>query len=155
SAAFTWTAGSWISARRIGETGPRRLVIVGLGIVVLGVGAMTTVVATSIPVWLAVPAWMVGGLGIGLAYAPLSQAALAAAEPGRMGAASSSLQLSDVLGVAVGTGIGGALVAVADRHDVTVDGSTVLAGVLMAWGLAALVGAAGMRVAKGVPAQLS
>lgn len=148
SAALTWTTGAWIGARTIGDVGPRRLVVTGIALVPVGIAGIAAVVSTSVSVWWAVPAWLVGGLGIGLAYAALSQAVLMAAEPRRMGAAASALQLSDVLGVALGTGLGGALVAIADRRGVAVDGSTVHAGVLMAWGITAAVAVVGIWAAS-------
>lgn len=144
SAALTWTAGSWIGARTISTVGPRRLVVTGVSIVPIGIAGLAAVVSTSVSPWWAIVAWLVGGLGIGLAYAALSQAVLLAAEPERMGAAASALQLSDVLGVALGTGIGGALIAIADRRGITVDGSTVHAGVLAAWAVTSIVGVVGV-----------
>jgi hypothetical protein len=50
---------------------------------------------------------------MGLSYSPVSVTMLGQAESGREGAASASLSLTDVLGVAIGTGIGGAAVALA------------------------------------------
>jgi hypothetical protein len=41
---------------------------------------------------------------------------LAQAEPGREGAASASLSLTDALGIAIGTGLGGAFVHLADAR---------------------------------------
>ena len=56
------------------------------------------------------------GFGIGLAYSPLSVTVLGLAEPGTEGAASSSIQLADVLGVALGAGLGGAFVALGESQ---------------------------------------
>ena len=50
--------------------------------------------------------WGLAGLGMGMAYAPITMAVLNQAAPGREGAASSSLQLTDVLGVALGGDLG-------------------------------------------------
>lgn len=148
SAALTWTAGSWYSAKRITEVGPRRLVTAGLGVVVTGIVAMVLVVNSSVSPWWAIGAWLLGGLGIGLAYAPLTQAVISAADPAQLGAATSALQLSDVLGFALGTGLGGAVIALADRHGAEVDGSSVHAGVLMVFGVTAAVGLLGVAAAR-------
>lgn len=148
SAAITWTAGSWISARSIASAGPRRLVSIGMMVVVAGIVAMSVVVSTSVSPWFAVGAWLLGGLGVGLAYSPLSQAVIAAAEPAQLGAATAALQLSDVLGVALGSGLGGALVAIADRREVRIDGSTVQAGVTMVWVITAAMGLFGIVAAS-------
>jgi MFS family permease len=56
-------------------------------------------------------AWGIAGFGMGLAYSPLSLTTLAEAAPDEQGAATSALQLSDVSGTAVGTGVGGAVIA--------------------------------------------
>ena len=70
--------------------------------------------APSVPLALAVGVWGVAGFGMGLAYAPLSVTMLDLAEPGREGDASASLQLCDVLGIALGTGASGAVIALGD-----------------------------------------
>lgn len=144
ASAITWTAGSWFSAKRIAVVGPRRLVGAGFTLVVSGIGLMAAVVNSSVNPWWGLGAWLVAGGGIGLAYAPLTQAVISAAEPSQLGAATSALQLSDVLGFALGSGLGGALVAVADRSDIRVDGSTIEAGVLMVFALTAAMGLLGL-----------
>lgn len=113
AAAIGWTGGAWITARRLAVVGLRRIDRLGFLVLLCGIAAMLGV-ALGLPAVLSVPAWTLGGLGTGLAYAPLAVAVLAAAEPGTEGAASSGLQLSDVLGTALGTGLGGALLAAAD-----------------------------------------
>ena len=57
----------------------------------------------------------VTGLGMGLAYSPLSLIVLRDAPVGEQGFASSALSLSDVLGTALGTGVTGAIVAAGVR----------------------------------------
>lgn len=112
-ATLAWTLGSWLQQRLIVEHGPRWLVRRGLAIVGLGVLLMIVGVG-SVPVATIVVAWTVAGLGIGLSYAPISVTVLGTAEPGREGMASASLQLTDVLGVALGTGLVGVFVALGD-----------------------------------------
>jgi MFS family permease len=60
-------------------------------------------------------AWGIAGLGMGLSYAALSLIVLADASLEGQGVATSALQLSDVLGTALGTGVAGAVIAVAAR----------------------------------------
>jgi len=60
-----------------------------------------------------IAAWTVAGLGMGLCYSPLTLLMLKAAPPGREGWASASLNLADVLGSALGIGIGGAAISAA------------------------------------------
>jgi hypothetical protein len=115
AATLTWTAGSWVQARYIARWGPRRLVRSGEGLVAVGLGLMCVVLLPSAPAALAIAAWAVAGAGIGTAYAPLSVTTLDLAAPGEEGRATSSLQLCDVLGQAIGTGVAGAIVAVTSR----------------------------------------
>ena len=58
--------------------------------------------------------WAIGGLGIGLGYSAHSQLALRGAAANEYGAATSSLQLSDNLGIALGTGAVGVVVTLGD-----------------------------------------
>jgi MFS family permease len=113
AATLTWTAGSWVQARYIARWGPRRLVRAGECLVAVGLALMCVVLLPSVPPALAIAAWAVAGGGIGTAYAPLSVTTLDRAAPGEEGRATSSLQLCDVLGQAVGTGVAGAILAAA------------------------------------------
>jgi len=110
---LTWTAGSWVQARWIARYGPRRLVRPGECLVAIGLGVMCVVLLPSVPPELGIVAWAVAGLGIGTAYSPLSVTTLDLAAPGEEGRATSALQLCDVLGQAIGTGVAGAIVAAA------------------------------------------
>jgi hypothetical protein len=51
---------------------------------------------------------------MGLSYAPLSLIVLGEATPGSEGMATAALQLCEVLGIALGTGAAGAIVAAGD-----------------------------------------
>ena len=59
---------------------------------------------------------VLAGLGMGLGYSVVSVTMLAYAEPGREGLTASSLSLTDVLGAALATGIGGAFIALGDAR---------------------------------------
>ncbi|MDQ1448384.1 MAG: hypothetical protein QOC79_1355 [Actinomycetota bacterium] len=110
-ATLTWTAGSWIQERRVHRVGPQTFVRVGLLVIACGIGLMIVVARFAVPTATAVLAWGVAGLGMGLAYAPLSLVVLAEAPAGAEGTASAALQMCDILGVALGTGVAGAIVA--------------------------------------------
>jgi MFS family permease len=114
-ASLTWTAGSWLQARTIQVWGPARLERLGGAVLVIGLAGLAACLAPAVPLWCWFAASAVAGGGIGTAYSPLSVVTLAGAVRGREGAASSALQLTDVLGVAVGTGLAGVVVAVGDR----------------------------------------
>jgi MFS family permease len=76
---------------------------------------MGMVLLPSVPPALAIAAWALAGSGMGIAYSPLSVTTLTLAAPGEEGRATSALQLCDVLGSAIGTGVAGAIVAGAAR----------------------------------------
>jgi hypothetical protein len=87
---------------------------------------------------------------MGLSYAPISVTVLGTAEPGQEGRASASLQLTDVLGVALGTGLGGVFVALGDGRDWATSTSLTFAFVMT---LAVAVGgvAASSRLPQRLP----
>lgn len=111
AASLSWTVGAWLPVR-FGSRSSRRA-MTSAGLVTLGVGLAATLslVLPQVPVALAVPAWAIAGLGMGLGFTTASAAILGSAAPGHEGETSSALQLAQVLGAAVATGIGGAIVA--------------------------------------------
>ena len=113
AATITWTIGSWLQARFAPRSSRRLLVGLGLVLVAVGSGGATLVLWPAVPVAVGPLAWGVAGLGIGLAFSTLSLVVLETATPGEEGAAASSLQLANVLGGGLGTGIGGALIGLA------------------------------------------
>lgn len=117
AATLTWTAGAWVQERRAAVWSSRRLVRTGLALVVAGIAGVAVSLLPSVPVGAAIAAWAVGGLGIGLAYSPISVTVLGLAPAGRQGRASAQLQLSDTLGTALGAGLGGVLVAAGAAAD--------------------------------------
>lgn len=110
AASLMWASGSWLQSRWVNRTGPIPLVRIGFVVLGGGVAGILSVVLPATPAVVGIVLWGVAGLGMGLAYSPLSVTVLAEAEPGKEGAASAALQLSDLLGIALGTGVGGALV---------------------------------------------
>ncbi|MFZ4518503.1 MAG: MFS transporter [Microthrixaceae bacterium] len=134
-ASFTWTAGAWTQARLIPSWGAARLERLAGVVLVVGLLCLLAGLWEAVPVGIWVVGSCVAGLGIGLGYAPLSAVALEQAQPGREGVASSALQLTDVLGIALGTGVAGVVVSSGDRLGV--DRAPTLAVV---FGLSAAVG---------------
>lgn len=113
---LAWTAGSWAQQKLVLSRGPRWLVRRGFACLAVGIVGMLVGLG-SVPVTVIVAAWAVGGLGIGLSYAPISVTVLGSARVGEEGKASSSLQLTDVLGVSLGTGVAGVFVALGESRD--------------------------------------
>lgn len=145
-----WTAGAWIQEREVQRLGPRRLIRTGfVGLAVAWVVA-SAALSESVPVALLVMAFAATGLAMGPAYASVSVATLALAEKGAEGRATSALQLTDVLGTSLGTGIAGAIVAAGDKLDVDLRWSV---GIVLL--LAAVYALVGIAVAQRVPARLA
>ena len=110
---LTWTAGSWIQAKLAPRQGRRLLVTAGLLLIALGLAGIACVLIPGIPVVVAIVAWGVGGLGMGLAYSTTSLVVLETAPTGQVGSATASMELSSVLGSALGTGLGGVIIGFA------------------------------------------
>jgi len=132
---LAWTAGAWVQAHLNARLEGRRLVRSGLVAILVGIGGMEAYLRPGVPLAVAFAAWIAAGLGMGLSYAPISLMMLRVAPAGREGWASASLNLADVLGTALGVGVGGAAVAVMTR-----SGHRVSAGVALAFAAAALAG---------------
>jgi MFS family permease len=109
---LSWTAGSWLQARFAPRGYRRSLIQAGLAVTALGSAGMAVLLFPAAPPAIAPLVWGVGGLGIGLAFSTLTLTVLETAAAGQEGEASSSLQLANVLGSGLGTGIGGAFIAV-------------------------------------------
>jgi MFS family permease len=143
-ATLAWTAGAWMQARLSDTWEGRRLVRAGLVIVLAGIAGMIFMLQPGVPVAVGLAAWTVAGLGMGLAYAPTSLMMLRMAPPGREGQTSASLNLADVLGTAIGIGVGGAAVAAGAGSDLRL-------GITAAFAITAAVGVTGLFVTRQLP----
>jgi len=143
-ATVAWTAGAWIQARLSESWEGRRLVRTGLVVILTGIAGMALVLQPDVPVAVGLAAWTVAGLGMGLAYAPISLMMLQKAPPGQEGRVSASLNLADVLGDAIGIGVGGAAVAAAAGRELRL-------GIVAAFCAAAVVGVAALAVTRRLP----
>ena len=148
AATLAWTAASWVQERTASRWPGRRLIRVGFLIVAVGIACQVVALLPEVPVWAAVAGWAVGGFGIGLAYAPMSVIVLGEATAGQEGAAAASVQLADTLGVALGAGLGGVLVAAG-----ATGGSPPRAGVAAAFAMTATVALLGVAIARRVPSR--
>jgi hypothetical protein len=100
----------------------------------------------GVPVTVAFLSWSVAGFGIGIAYAPTSLLMLRETTAERTGWASASLNLADVLGTALGTGLGGGMLVLASNQ-----GWSLSTGVTLAFALAGAGGIAGLAVTRRLP----
>lgn len=155
AATLAWTAGSWVQAHRVERLGPGRFLAAGFAIVAFGTAAFGAILVPAVPVVLGIGAWAVAGFGMGLAYSTPALIVLREAAPGEQGTTTAALQLSDIIGMALGTGVGGALIALGVRAA-----SPLWVGLGTTFAIAvgtAVVGLVltrrlGRRVARGLPA---
>ena len=117
AAALTWTAGSWTVASQHDKWSERSMNRVGNLILAAGV-AGTLLVATEVEsgLLIALMAWAVAGYGVGLVFGSVNVVALRDAPEGAVGSVSASLQLADVIGFAIASGVGGVLIAIGERN---------------------------------------
>ena len=126
-AVLGWTSAAWVQQHRIHTDGPRKLVSTGQAIGAVGILGAALLLHDPVPVPVGIAIWGLAGFGVGLSYAPLSVTMLNTAERGAEGRASSSLQLCDTLGVALGTGFTGALVGFGESNGWPVSRSLTIA----------------------------
>jgi len=154
SATLTWTGGSWVNAHFIARLGPGRFLRAGFIVLVIGIVGFLAVLLPWVPPATGIVIWGIAGFGMGLAYSTPSLIVLREAPVAEQGAATAGLQLSDVLGASLGTGIGGALIAFGLRA-----GSPGWEGLAATFGVAAVVALIGLalttrlgaRTAAGLP----
>ena len=149
AASLSWSLGSFLQAhldRRDGGAGRPRRLLAGLAVLLTGIGVTSIgVLADGVPIGFAVAGWAVAGLGIGIGYPSIGAIVLSEAPGGEEGGVSAALQLSETIGVAVFTGVGGALIALGIERGW--DAVTALLLVFAAGAAAAAAGlAAGRRV---------
>jgi MFS family permease len=148
AATLAWTAAAWVQERTAASWPGRRLIRVGLLVLAAGIGLEVAALFPGVPLAVGVAGWAVGGFGIGMAYSPLSLIVLGEAPSGQEGAASASLQLSETLGVALGAGLGGVLVAVG-----AAAGWLPRAGIAAAFALTAVVAVLAAVLARRIPSR--
>ncbi len=143
-AALSWSAGSWAIAKRT-DIEARRATRWGFTLLVIGLALVAPVLWDGWPLWATFISWMVGGLGMGLIFNPTTVTAMSYTENGKEGEVSSQLQVCDALGFSVMSGIGGSMVAIADRTSLA-DGPAI--GIVFA--VAALLAGVGIIASRGV-----
>jgi len=143
AATLSWTLGAWIQASRNETWGGRKLVALGFVLVTVSIVAVSAVLLPGVPIVVAAAAWAIGGFGMGLAYSSLSLLVLRDAPISEQGAATAGLQLSDVLGTSLGTGLGGAIVGFA-----TLSGLSAATGIGAALVVSAAVALLGLLVSR-------
>ncbi|HYB23903.1 MAG TPA: MFS transporter [Solirubrobacteraceae bacterium] len=135
TATLSWTAGDWLQVRLSARRQGRGLVRVGLLLLLAGIAGMLLVAQRpQVGVAEAIIAWTVAGLGTGLAYSPTSLMTMREASAGNVGWASASLNLAEVLGTALGAGLGGAAIVLANHRGWQLSTAVTLAFAIAAAG---------------------
>jgi MFS family permease len=130
-ATLTWAAGSaWQSGRAESKSLPR-LALIGTALVLVGELTVAAALSSSVPLAVAYVGWSAVGGGMGIAFPTIQLAAMRLSSVGEESAQLSSVLLMDMLGAAVGAGLGGSAVAVA--HAV---GAPLATGIGAAFGIA-------------------
>jgi len=150
AATLTWSAGSWINARRAHSWTNRFSTMTGLSLVAAGIAISGSTAYSGTPVVAAALGWGVGGLGMGIAWQSMTLAVLSEATPERAGASSAALNLANVLGIAVGTGVGGAVISAGDSA-----GWDTATSVATIFGLTLAVAALAVATASRLPGRLA
>jgi MFS family permease len=143
---LAWTTGAWFQAKMNTKWPGRRFVRIGLSIILVGIAGLTLLLSSHVSVAEGIAAWTIAGLGMGTCYSPITLLMMRAAPPGGEGWASASLNLADVLGSAMGIGIGGALISAA----VTL-GWSLAVGLATAFGLTAAAAVVGLLISRNLP----
>jgi MFS family permease len=121
--ALAWVLGAWIQdraeSRSAGSLAQRTMrVLLGLLLIAVSIGGVAAVILSpGLPVELVILGWGIGGLGMGLSYPGSTLTALGQASAGEEGTAAASLQVAETVGIAMGTGATGALLALAGHTE--------------------------------------
>jgi MFS family permease len=118
ASAMTWTAGAWIVDRRSKVYLRRSLVRTGLVLIAVGILLTLGVFLSDVSIFVSMLTWAVAGLGMGIAFSTLMLAVLDDAPEGSEGATISAGQLGNTLGIALGTGIGGSVIAATSLGEI-------------------------------------
>lgn len=137
ASALGWFTGSWWQGRP-GLTLERdRLVVVGAVLIVIGILGMAYAVIAPLPFLVALLAWTVGGLGMGITVPSVNVRVLSLSPKAEQGANSAALQVVDGVGVLVCTSLAGAIYAAS--NDPIGDQATTFITLYLAMTVFALV----------------
>jgi len=113
-ATVAWSAGSWWQSRHADTLSAASLVTIGATLIVAGTaGVAAALIYMPLPATYA--GWTVAGIGMGIAFPTIPLAIMGVATEGAEAAELSSALLMDTLGVAMGAGLAGASIAIAEQ----------------------------------------
>ena len=128
---LTWTIGNWWQATAV-ERHSKQL-LTGAATAVLGLSLIAAcLVLIGLPLPVAYVAWGIGGAAMGIAYPTLYLVAVESATAGGETTAVAALMTTNRLGISLGSGLGGAFIAIA-----AASGGSLNVGLGLTFGLAA------------------
>jgi MFS family permease len=142
---LTWTAGAFLHARRADRDASGAVALAAAAAILAGTILVGATLAPAVPLATAFLGWGVAGVGMGLGSNALNVTAMGATQAGREGATATALGIADALGVALATGIGGAVLAQAARASWPTAQALALVWALAA-AVACLAGLTAMRL---------
>jgi MFS family permease len=104
-----WIAASWLHSRYAHRLELRDSIRYGLGAVALASPILAGVLIPEVPLIVILGGWVLIGLGCGIAFQAINLFVMGAAAKGAEGRATSSVQLANTIGAAVGTSAMGGL----------------------------------------------
>ncbi|MEV0618014.1 MFS transporter [Nonomuraea sp. NPDC050404] len=128
--ALGWSAGSFLQSRRTGEAHKRMRL--SAGCITVAILVCMLCVLPGVSGWIAVPAWILAGFGMGFGMTTVSITAMKQSPVEEQGANSASLSVTDQLGSALTIGIGGALVNAIGHSSSQIATAFLVISVLMA-----------------------
>jgi hypothetical protein len=144
-ATVAWSLGSWWQSRTASRVGAPTLVAGGTAVVALGIVGVAAGL-TSVPIIVPYIGWGLAGLGMGVAFPTIPLAAMSQASGGAEAGQLSSILLTDTLGAGIGTGLGGACIAIAAS-----TGSQLRVGIAGAFAIGFAAALALIAIARRLP----
>ncbi|MCG5220504.1 MFS transporter [Streptosporangium sp. KLBMP 9127] len=123
--ALGWSLGSYLQSR--GTLDHTRLIRWGVYGVAAGIALSVLMVIPPFPGWIAIPAWTVAGLGMGVGITSVNVTAMRQSPNEQQGANSAALQVMDTLGSSLMIGFGGALINVIGHDDIATGFTLIVA----------------------------
>jgi predicted MFS family arabinose efflux permease len=140
--ALGWSLSSIAVPRLRGTFSTSTLVFAAATLLVAGCGVLVAAAIVPIPVAVLLACWVMGGAGIGIAYTTIFSDVFERAEGGREGMVTSTALMAALLGMVVGTGLGGLALMIAQRA-----GHSINTGILAAFCVALLAAIALLSIA--------
>jgi MFS family permease len=140
-----WSVGSWWQSRVVARWRLGSLVLLGTALHAVGLlGAATALL--HLPLVISYAGWTVAGIGMGIAFPTIPLSVMNAAARGEEASELSATLLMDTLGIAMGAGLGGAAIALAD-----VLGAELRVGIAGAFGVGLSAALVLLAIARRLP----